>query len=112
MAYEKVQKEGYAVYRNLGGKEIGAGGKGAVFQDGFAFRDLEGSGKLYPYADWRLSDEERTKDLVSRLSVREMLGLTLHSPSQPVPAMPGQMEHTGIYWGRPSRKPLTCPPGR
>ncbi len=100
MAYEKMPKEGYAIYRNQGGKEIGAGIKGAVFQDGFAFRDLEGNGKLYPYADWRLSDEERAMDLVSRLSVREMLGLTLHSPSQPVPAMPGQMEHAGTYGGK------------
>ena len=93
MAYQAFPKDRYVLYRNQGGREIGAGEKGVVFEDGFAFRDLEGNGRLYPYADWRLSDEERARDLAARLTVREMLGLTLHSPSQPVPAMPGQMEH-------------------
>ncbi|NYD67933.1 glycoside hydrolase family 3 protein [Agromyces atrinae] len=43
--------------------------------DGTTFRDLNGNGVLDPYEDPRLSPEERTDDLLGRLSLEEKVGL-------------------------------------
>ncbi|CCE74865.1 glycoside hydrolase family 3 protein [Clavibacter nebraskensis] len=43
--------------------------------DGTRFRDLDGDGVMAPYEDPRLSPEERTADLVGRLSLAEKAGL-------------------------------------
>ena len=42
---------------------------------GLTFRDLNGDGKLNVYEDWRLSPEARARDLVSRMTVDEKIGL-------------------------------------
>ncbi|MDX3452074.1 glycoside hydrolase family 3 N-terminal domain-containing protein [Streptomyces sp. ME02-8801-2C] len=44
-----------------------------------AFRDLNGNGRMDPYEDPRLSAEERTEDLLSRLSLEEKVGLLFHT---------------------------------
>lgn len=64
-------------------------GMGVIEQDGLYFKDLERTGKLVPYADWRLSPEERAKDLASRLTPEEIAGLMLYSPHQMVPPHQG-----------------------
>lgn len=51
----------------------------ATSQDGFTFRDLNGNGALDPYEDPRLSPEERTEDLLGRLSLEEKVGLMFHT---------------------------------
>ncbi|MET9866549.1 glycoside hydrolase family 3 N-terminal domain-containing protein [Streptomyces sp. NPDC006386] len=43
------------------------------------FRDLNGNGRMDPYEDPRLSPEERTEDLLSRLSLEEKVGLLFHT---------------------------------
>ncbi|ALX66785.1 glycoside hydrolase family 3 protein [Microbacterium sp. XT11] len=43
--------------------------------DGTRYRDLNGNGVMDPYEDPRLSPEERTEDLLSRLSLEEKAGL-------------------------------------
>lgn len=43
--------------------------------DGTRFRDLNGNGVMDPYEDPRLSAEERTSDLLGRLSLAEKCGL-------------------------------------
>lgn len=43
------------------------------------FRDLNGNGRMEPYEDPRLSAEERTEDLLSRLSLEEKVGLLFHT---------------------------------
>lgn len=43
--------------------------------DGTTFRDLNGNGVLDPYEDPRLSAQERTDDLLERLSLAEKVGL-------------------------------------
>lgn len=43
--------------------------------DGTRFRDLNGNGVMDPYEDPRLSAEERTDDLLGRLSLEEKCGL-------------------------------------
>jgi beta-glucosidase len=47
--------------------------------DRIAFRDLNGNGRMDPYEDPRLSAEERTEDLLSRLSLEEKVGLLFHT---------------------------------
>jgi beta-glucosidase len=46
--------------------------------DGLRFRDLDGSGDLTPYEDWRRSADERAADLVSRMTLPEKAGTLLH----------------------------------
>ncbi|MDX3387174.1 hypothetical protein PV682_37885 [Streptomyces niveiscabiei] len=41
--------------------------------DSTAFRDLNGNGRMDPYEDPRLSPEERTEDLLSRLSLDQQV---------------------------------------
>ncbi len=43
--------------------------------DGLQFRDLNANGVVDPYEDWRLSPEERARDLVSRMTPEEKIGL-------------------------------------
>ncbi|HKI90586.1 MAG TPA: hypothetical protein VKA38_16285 [Draconibacterium sp.] len=45
--------------------------------DGFQFKDLNKNGLLDKYEDWRLSPEERSKDLLSKMSVEEKAGFML-----------------------------------
>ncbi|WP_436777576.1 glycoside hydrolase family 3 protein [Yinghuangia sp. YIM S09857] len=47
--------------------------------DRIEFRDLNGNGRMEPYEDPRLSPEERTEDLLSRLSIEEKVGLLFHT---------------------------------
>ncbi|QJD82839.1 glycoside hydrolase family 3 protein [Cohnella herbarum] len=73
---------------NPGGSKLGysvSSGIGILTEDGFAFKDLNRSGKLEPYKDWRLPPHERAKDLASRLSLEEIAGLMLYSTHQAVP---------------------------
>jgi beta-glucosidase len=42
---------------------------------GLQFKDLNADGELNPYEDWRLAPEVRARDLVSRMSVDEKIGL-------------------------------------
>ena len=53
-------------------------------REGLRFKDLDRNGELTPYEDWRLTPEERAADLAGRLSVDELLGLTLHSSHQEI----------------------------
>ena len=50
--------------------------------DGFAFKDLNRSGVLDPYEDWRLDVAERACDLSGRMSLEEICGLMLYSSAQ------------------------------
>ena len=68
-------------------------------KDGLLFKDLERSGELLPYEDWRLDAKERAADLASRLSIEEIAGLMLYSPHQMVPPRPG-MPFGGTYGGK------------
>ena len=75
-------------YSNTSGVKI-------IKKDGFSFKDLNRSGVLEPYEDWRLSADERAKDLASRLSVEEMAGFMLYSSHQGLPNVRGN------YNGKP-----------
>ena len=53
---------------------------------GEKFKDLNKNGKLDPYEDWRLSAEDRAKDLAKKMSVEQIAGLMLYSGHQAIPA--------------------------
>ncbi|MDO4739781.1 MAG: glycoside hydrolase family 3 N-terminal domain-containing protein [Eubacteriales bacterium] len=85
--------------RNPNGPLLGSADVPIIEQDGLYFKDLERTGELLPYEDWRLSAKERAQDLAARLSVEEIAGLMLYSSHQMVPAMPGA-PFGGTYGGK------------
>jgi beta-glucosidase len=66
-----------------GGKEtkpqpvLGSRSVSIIEKRGLKFKDLNKNGKLDKYEDWRLSSEERSKDLLSKMSVEEKAGFML-----------------------------------
>ena len=81
--------DGYVLVNNEGGATLGYSPKSGVTiieDSGYAFKDLNKNGQLDNYEDWRLSANERAKDLASKLSVEEIAGLMLYSKHQAIPA--------------------------
>ena len=48
--------------------------------NGLQFKDLNRNGKLDRYEDWRLSNEERARDLLSKMSLAERRALCSSAP--------------------------------
>ena len=88
---------------NEGGQTLGystASGVKLLTVDRYAFKDLNKNGQLDPYEDWRLSADERAKDLASKMSIKEIAGLMLYSRHQAIPSVSrGFM--AGTYNGKP-----------
>ena len=87
--WEEHDRGDFILVTNRGGADIAyspLSGVEIITDRGFAFKDLNGNGKLDKYEDWRLSPEVRAKDLASRLSIQEIAGLMLYSAHQSVPA--------------------------
>jgi beta-glucosidase len=66
-----------------GGKEkksqplLGTRSVTIIQKQGLKFKDLNKNGKLDKYEDWRLTAAERSKDLLSRMSLEEKVGFML-----------------------------------
>ena len=78
----------YNILEQPGGPTLGyasEGGTTILHIDNLYFKDLNRNGKLDPYEDWRLSSNERARDLASKLSIEEIAGLMLYSSHQAVP---------------------------
>jgi beta-glucosidase len=91
------------IVANQGGQTLGydtASGVKLVFSKGFAFKDLNKNGKLDPFEDWRLSAEERAKNLASLMSIDQIAGLMLYSAHQAIPARSGRFG-MATYNGKP-----------
>lgn len=56
---------------------------------GQRFRDLNRSGTLEPYEDWRLAADVRARDLVARMTLEEKAGAMMHSTARTAGAMGG-----------------------
>lgn len=72
----------------------------ATAEDGTRYRDLNGNGRMDPYEDPRLSPEDRTEDLLERLSLAEAAGLLFHTVIETGPGGtllegPGQIAKSG-----------------
>ena len=96
--YTLQEGSGYYLIRNPKGPVLGMHKLNLKEHDGLAFKNLSGETQLLPYEDWRLSREERAKDLAQRLSIEQIAGLMLWSPHQMVPFRPG-MPFKGHYNG-------------
>ena len=79
ITYEKV--DGYNLVYQSRGVTLGYTSSPILTDDGFAFKDLNRNGALDLYEDWRLTPEERAKDLASKLPVERICGLMLYSRS-------------------------------
>ena len=86
--------------QNPNGPRLGYTSAKLIEQEGLFFKDLAGTGELLPYEDWRLSPEERARDLAMRLSVQQIAGLMMYSSHQMVPFASGGPFHA-TYDGKP-----------
>jgi beta-glucosidase len=94
--WHKENHEQYTLVIQKNGRTLGyspASGLKIITKNGFAFKDMNGNGKLDVYEDWRQTPEKRAKDLASQLSIDEISGLMLYSIHQAVPSDPEG------YWG-------------
>ena len=102
--WSRTEAEGYDLIDNGDGKQLGisrSSGVPIISEDGYAFKDFLRTGKLVPYEDWRLSYEERAKDLAERISIEDIAGLMLYSAHQMVPAAgPRAAVFGGTYGGK------------
>ncbi|MDR2869813.1 MAG: glycoside hydrolase family 3 C-terminal domain-containing protein [Deferribacteraceae bacterium] len=84
---ETKTTDGHIIVTQSGGPTLGYSpdsGVKILDVDGKAFKDLNKNGSLDPYEDWRLSADERAKDLASKLTKEEIAGLMLYSAHQAV----------------------------
>lgn len=82
--------DGYNLIKQPNGPTLGYSPKSGVKildVDGLKFKDLNKNGSLDRYEDWRLTMEERAKDLAAKLSLEEIAGLMLYSNHQGIPAV-------------------------
>lgn len=78
---------------------LGARSASILRVDGLLFKDLNKSGQLDPYEDWRLSPEARARDLVARMSVEEKAGLMVGPSLNPGPG--GSISEQPAYGTNP-----------
>lgn len=106
------------VFHNENGPDIGVTTCGVIVRDGLYFKDMDNSGELTPYKDWRLSPEERAKDMVAHLRLDQQAGLVLNTlfntPVAPTRAAAtgadGKLEMSKIYKHHdPDEKPIPGP---
>jgi beta-glucosidase len=86
-----------------GGRTLGyssSSGVKILTVDRYAFKDLNKNGTLDKYEDWRLTADERARDLASKLTKEQIAGLMLYSRHQAVPA-PAQGFRADTYGGKP-----------
>ena len=106
------------VFHNENGPDIGVTTCGVIVRDGLYFKDMDNSGELAPCKDWRLSPEERAKDMVAHLRLDQQAGLVLNTlfntPVAPTRAeaagADGKPEFGKIYKHHdPDEKPIPGP---
>lgn len=84
-----AQQENFAIVKNNKGADLGYSPESGIkilTINGKKFKDLNKNGKLDKYEDWRLSADERAKDLASKMTVEQIAGLMLYSRHQSLPA--------------------------
>ena len=97
------ESKDFVLVENEQGKTLGYSPRSGVTiieQDGLKFKDLNKNGILDKYEDWRLSSDERAKDLASQMTVDQIAGLMLYSAHQMLPS-PSVGFGAGTYDGKP-----------
>ncbi|HEY0744642.1 MAG TPA: glycoside hydrolase family 3 N-terminal domain-containing protein [Chryseosolibacter sp.] len=95
--------ENFTVITNPGGQAVAyapSSGVKILNVDGLAFKDLNKNGTLDKYEDWRVSVNERAKDLALKMTIEQIAGLMLYSGHQSIPARPRGFGG-GTYNGKP-----------
>ncbi len=92
----KKASEHYKVYHNENGPDISTVIRPVLQQDGLYFKDIDGTGKVSPVNDWRLSPEERAAAYVKELTVDEKIAQLFISdwrmgPKYKSPRLPGHV---------------------
>ena len=86
--FTEENKGDFSIVKNEDGSTLGYSPNSAVkllTVDQYAFKDLNKNGTLDAYEDWRLSADERAKDLASKMTVEQISGLMLYSSHQSIP---------------------------
>lgn len=102
-AQENAGGSSFKTMANKNGPTLGyapSSGVKIITVGALSFKDLNKNGKLDKYEDWRLSVEERAKDLASQMTVEQIAGLMLYSAHQSIPANPKGFG-AGTYNGKP-----------
>lgn len=100
---ERERTDDIRYVANPNGPTLGysaSSGVNILESDGLKFKDLSKDGVLHPYEDWRLSADERAKDLASRMTVEQIAGLMLYSRHQSIPAS-SRGWFASTYGGKP-----------
>ena len=72
--------------------QLGTRGVPIIQRDGLRFKDLNRSGAVDSYEDWRLTPEARARDLVGRMTLEEKAGTMMHGTARGV----GPMATAGV----------------
>ncbi len=102
-SWTEKKNDKYSIVTNPKGQTLGyapSSGIKLLTVDGYAFKDLNKNERLDKYEDWRLSVDERTKDLASKMTVEQIAGLMLYSGHQSIPAREKGFG-AGTYNGKP-----------
>ncbi|MGA0557572.1 glycoside hydrolase family 3 N-terminal domain-containing protein [Larkinella sp. VNQ87] len=70
-----------------------------IEKEGLKFKDLNRNGQVDRYEDWRLSPEERSRDLLSKMSVEQKVGFMLISTTR--------MKNDRSFEAARSKEPIT-----
>ncbi|MDD3253597.1 MAG: glycoside hydrolase family 3 N-terminal domain-containing protein [Lachnospiraceae bacterium] len=70
----KKASENIKYFKNEHGPVIGTVSRNVIEQDGMYFKDIDGSGELKEYDDWRLPAADRARALTRNLTVEEKIG--------------------------------------
>lgn len=65
----------YTLVRQENGQTLGYSpysGMKILYEDGFAFKDLNRNGRIDPYEDWRNDSDKRARNLANLLSIDEI----------------------------------------
>lgn len=78
---------------------LGARSAKIIQVNGLNFKDLNRNGQLDNYEDWRLPIEERSKDLLAKMSLEEKVGFMLISTTR--------LKNDQSFQGGPAKEPIT-----
>lgn len=77
--FEKMTLQAQPVKKSFTQPVLGVRTATIITVAGLRFKDLNRNGQLDAYEDWRLTSEQRSKDLLARMSIEEKVGFMLIS---------------------------------
>ena len=95
--------DNHIVITQKGGKTIAyspESGINILYEDGYAFKDLNRNGSIDVYEDWRRNASERAENLASQMSIEEIAGLMLYSKHMAIPHISSSDPMKYTYGGK------------